>query len=280
MTDTAEGTQAETTVEVRATAISIVFSKFYLCVFKFLLMQVLLVIIHILLMFICENFKSFVYLQMTDMTGADTEVGVVEDMVVVVEGMVEVQAQGPDNRGVKATGNVIDAEPTTLLPGAAAMHVEWTKPLNGATEIGETGVMVTVGAAEVEVVMVIVVVVVVEGATEELLHSSPETGIAQTAAPTILQADKHATSVVLTNEHYPSQTLCQERLCRTLCRLAGTGCIECLALGSAWLPMVLVSFPRVWLCWLASWLLVELLRVWHLLQLWLSVLALARGGVV
>lgn len=69
--------------------------------------------------------------------------------------------------------------------------------------------MVTVGA--VEVVTVIVVVVVVEGATEELLHSSLETGTAQTAAPTTLQADKHATSVVLTNEHCPSQTLCQER---------------------------------------------------------------------
>lgn len=51
---------------------------------------------------------------------------------------------------------------------------------------------------------------------------------------------------------------------------SGTGCIECLALGSAWLPMVLVSSPRVWLCWLASWLLVELLRVRHLLQLWLN----------
>lgn len=60
---------------------------------------------------------------------------------------------------------------------------------------------------------------------------------------------------------------------------SGIGCIECLALGSAWLPMVLVSSPRVWLCWLASWLLVELLRVRHLLPLWVT-LALARGGVV
>lgn len=68
--------------------------------------------------------------------------------------------------------------------------------------------MVTVGAAEV---VTVIVVVVVEGATEELLHSSLETGIAQTAAPTILQADKHATSVVLTNEHYALQMLCQER---------------------------------------------------------------------
>ena len=115
-------------VEVRATAMSVVFSKFYLCVIKFCFMQVLLMFIPVVfmqvpLMFICENSKSFVYLQMTDMTGVDTEVGVVEDMV-VGEDMVEVQAQGPDNRGVKAIGNVTDAEPTTLPPGAAAMHVE------------------------------------------------------------------------------------------------------------------------------------------------------------
>lgn len=77
----------------------------------------------VLLMFIGDNSKSFVYLQMTDTTGVDIEVGVVEDMV-VVEDTVEVQVQAPDSLGVKATGNVTDAEPTTLPPGAAAMHVE------------------------------------------------------------------------------------------------------------------------------------------------------------
>lgn len=100
--------------------------------------------------------------------------------------------------------------------------------------------MVTAGAVEV-VTVIVVVVVVVEGATEELLLSSLETGTAQTAAPIILQADKHATSVVLTNEHYPSQTLCQERLCRTLCRLAGLVLAEL----SAWL-WVQLGCLRCW----------------------------------
>lgn len=35
--------------------------------------------------------------------------------------------------------------------------------------------------------------------------------------------------------------------------------------------------PRVWLCWLASWLLVELLRVWHLLRLWLYRIGFGKG---
>ena len=174
---------------------------------------------------------------MTDMTGAGLEVGVVE---VMAEDMAAVQ--DPDNPGVKAIGNVTDAEPTTLQPGDDAMPVEQIKPLSGeATETGETGVMATVGAVGV---VTVIVVVVVEGVTEELLHSSLETGIAQTAAPTILQAAKHATSAVLINEQYPLHTLCQELLCRTLCRLAGL----VLAALSAWLW---VQLGCLW-CWCPS----------------------------
>ena len=172
---------------------------------------------------------------MTDMTGAGIEVGLAEDMAEV-----EVEVQGLDSRGVKATGNVTDAEPTTLPPGDAAMRVEQTKPLSGATETGVTGVMATV----VGVVEAMVIVVVVVGVTEELLHSSLGTGIAQTAAPTTLQADKHATSVVLTNEHYTTHMVCQECLCQTLCRLAGL----VLAALSAWLW---VQLGCLW-CWCPS----------------------------
>lgn len=118
-------------------------------------------------------------------------------------------------------------------------------------------------------------------ATEELLHSSLGTGIAQTAAPTILQADKHATSAVLTSEYYLVHMLCMEYLCQTLCRLAGL----VLAALSAWLW---VQLGYLW-CWCpplgfgcAGWLLGS----------WLNCLgsdisfssgltvALARGGVV
>lgn len=173
---------------------------------------------------------------MTDMTGVVTEVGVVEDMAEEV--------RDPDNLGVKAIGNVTDAEPTTLQPGDAVMRVEQIKPLSGveATETEETGVMVTAGAAGV--VMAIVVVVEEEGVIEELLHSSLETGIAQTVAPTILQADKHATSAVLTSEHCPMHMLRQEFLCQTLCRLAGL----VLAALSAWLW---VQLGYLW-CWCPS----------------------------
>lgn len=182
----------------------------------------------------CKHFKSALPLQMTDMTGAGIEVGVVEDTA---------EVQDLDNLGVKAIGNVTDAEPTTLQPGDAVMHVEQIKPLSGgATETEEIGVMATAGAAGV--VMAIVVVVVVEGVIEELLHSSLETGIAQTAAPTILQADKHATSAVLTSEHCPMHMLCQELLCQTLCRLAGL----VLAALSAWLW---VQLGCSW-CWCPS----------------------------
>lgn len=168
---------------------------------------------------ICKYFKFDGPLQMTDMIGADIEVGVVEDMA---------EVQDPDNLGVKAIGNVTDAEPITLPPGDAVMHVEQIKPLSeGATETEETGVMATAGAAGV----VMVIVVVEEAVTEELLHSSLETGIAQTAAPTILQADKHVTNAVLTSEQCPTHLLCQILLCQTLCRLAGL----VLAALSAWL---------------------------------------------
>ena len=186
-------------------------------------------------LFPCKYYKSA--LQMTDMTGAAIEVGVVEGMAEdMVEDMAEVR--DPDNLGVKAIGNVTDAEPTTLQPGDAVMHVEQIKRLSGgATEIGETGVMATAG-------VVMVIVVVVEGVTEELLHSSLETGIAQTAAPTILQADKHATSAVVTSEQCPMHMLCQELLCQTLCRLAGL----VLAALSAWLW---VQLGCLW-CWCPS----------------------------
>lgn len=54
--------------------------------------------------------------EMTDMTGVGIgEVVVEEDMVAL---------QGPDSLGAKATGNVTDAELTTLPPGDGAMHVE------------------------------------------------------------------------------------------------------------------------------------------------------------
>lgn len=117
----------------------------------------------------------------------------------------------PDSLGARATGNVTDAELTTLPRGDGAMHVEQTKPLNGATGIGETGVMATVGVGVMGIVAWVGVEVEVE-ATEELLHSSLGTGIAQSAPPTILQADKHATSAVLTSEHYFMHMLCLEHL--------------------------------------------------------------------
>ncbi|KAL3147732.1 hypothetical protein ABBQ32_002473 [Trebouxia sp. C0010 RCD-2024] len=131
-----------------------------------------------------EGIQAGTMAEMTDTTGA----GIVG---AVVEGMVELRV--PDSLGARATGNVTDAELTTLPRGDGAMHVEQTKPLNGATGIGETGVMATVGVGVMGIVAWVGVEVEVE-ATEELLHSSLGTGIAQSAPPTILQADKHATS--------------------------------------------------------------------------------------
>ena len=165
-------------------------------------------------------------MQMTDMIGVGT-VAVVEVVVAL------------DRLGVRVTGSVTDAELTTLPPGAAAMHAEQTKPLKEGTEvqIGVTGVMAT---EEVEVM----VIVEVEGEViEEPLLSSLGTGTAQTALPTTLQADKHATNVVAKSEQYLMQHLfCQN----CLCRLAGT----VLAALSAWL-WVQLELGFLW-CWCPS----------------------------
>ena len=159
-------------------------------------------------------------LQMTDMTGVDT---------VVVEGVEVMVALG--SLGARVTGNVTDAELTTLPLGADAMHVEQTKPLKEVTEV-QIGVMAT---AEVEVMVIVEAEV-----TEEPLLSSLGIGTAQTAVPTILQADKHAINAVAKSERCLMQLFCQ--IC--LCRLAGT----VLAALSAWLW---VQLGFLW-CWCPS----------------------------
>lgn len=163
-----------------------------------------------------------------------------------------------DRLGAKAIGSVIDVELTTLPAEADAMHAGQTRHQKGVTA-AETGVTVVevVMATGVAEGMTGVTIGVVEGeGAEERLPSSLATGTAQTAAHIILQAVKPATSAMRPSEERPV-VFDAKCFVRTACAgwLAWFGCIECMALGSAWLgSMVLVSFPRVWcwMCWLAA----------------------------
>jgi len=106
--------------------------------------------------------------------------------------------------GDKGTGNATDAELTTLLAEADAMHAGQTNYLKGVTAV-ETEV-VTEAVTEVMVVMATeeVAAVVVVVVTEAPQLSSPATGIAQIAVLTTLPAVKHAINAML-----PSKCMCQ-----------------------------------------------------------------------
>jgi len=178
-----------------------------------------------------------------------------------------------DRLGAKAIGSVIDVELTTLPAEADAMHAGQTRHQKGVTA-AETGVTVVevVMATGVAEGMTGVTIGVVEGeGAEERLPSSLATGTAQTAAHIILQAVKPATSAMRPSEERPV-VFDAKCFVRTACAgwLAWFGCIECMALGSAWLgSMVLVSFPRVWcwMCWLAARAWFICIRVWLQLRL-------------
>ena len=142
------------------------------------------------------------------MGAVGTAVGV-GDMAVAVAVVV---LAVPDKPGVKVTGNVTDAELTTLPPGAAATHVEQTKPLKEVTgdltgdQTGVTAIVgVTVGVIVGVIVGVMGTAVVVEEeeeATEEPLPLNREIGTALIAVPTTLQVELHVTSVVPQSEHH------------------------------------------------------------------------------
>ena len=215
---------------------------------------------------------------------------VVVDMAAVA---VVVGIAGLDKLGVKATGNVIDAERIILPAEGDAMHAGQTRHPKEATaaEIGAMVGVVVVVVGEVVVIGAAGTTGVAEmiGVVEEArLPSSLATGTVQTAVPTTLPAEQPATSAMPPSERPKVElawTLVMQygRSLRLPCcaRSACAGwlvwygcCIQCMALASAWLGscLVLVCFPRVWcwLCWLAAWVLIQLLRVWHLLQLWLE----------
>ena len=131
----------------------------------------------------------------------------------VVAGAV-VQTPCPDKPGGKATGNVTDAEHTTLLAGADATDVELTNYLTeegeatvAEIEEGEGTVVTAIGVIEVTEVTEVTEeteegeVMVKAEATEALQHSSQETGTALTAVPTTLQAVKHAINAMLPSNH-------------------------------------------------------------------------------
>ncbi len=142
-------------------------------------------------------------LQVTGMVAGTRIVVVVAAVMAVV--VVVVVTADLDRLGVKAIGNVTDAELTILLAEADAMLVDQTRHQKGVTA-AETGVTVVEVVAATVIEEAVIEEAVIEAETtgveeeEERQLSSLATGTAQTAAHTTLQAVKPATSAMLPSE--------------------------------------------------------------------------------
>lgn len=145
--------------------------------------------------------------QVTDMVIGTVVAAVMEVVVVMV-------TADPGKHGVLGIGNVTDAERIILPAEDVVTHAAQTNCQKGVTA---AGVMAVVAA-----VATVTVAVAVAGMTEEHRHSSLETGTAQIAMHTTLQAAKPATSATRPNE---GPILMQMPIClllrNCLCRLAG-----------------------------------------------------------